>query len=140
LSALSFEAVKVRITQNKQGVYLVLSVHPDEVPEDLLRSWVGTRYYCAMVGIQDDETPAPHKPITKKSHGQKFVDRAGIMAREKEFWKFSEVDNEADASEFIRNFCNIHSRSELKNNEFAQILFENINDKYNQWYEKNGKQ
>ena len=62
------------------------------------------------------------------------------MAREKEFWKFSEVDNEADASEFIRNFCNIHSRSELKNNEFAQILFENINDKYNQWYEKNGKQ
>ena len=111
MSALSFEAVKVRITQNKQGVYLVLNVHPDEVPEDLLRSWVGTRYYCAMVGIQDDETPAPHKPITKKSHGQKFVDRAGIMAREKEFWKFSEVDNEADASEFIRNFCNIHSRS-----------------------------
>ena len=139
MSALSFEAVKVRITQNKQGVYLVLNVHPDEVPEELLRSCVGQRYYCALVGIQEDETPVPHQPIRKKTSGQKYVDRAGIMAREKEFWEFAEVENEEDASEFIRSFCNIHSRSELKNNEFAQILFDDINKKYNKWYEQNDK-
>jgi|TARA_R110000796_G_scaffold90631_4_gene194548 hypothetical protein len=139
MSALSFEAVKVRITQNKQGVYLVLNIHPEDIPEELLRSWVGQRYYCALVGIQDDETPVPHKPITKKTQGRKYVDRAGIMAREKEFWKFAGVDSEEDASEFIRNFCNIHSRSELKRNEFAQILLEEINNKYNKWYEKQAK-
>ena len=61
------------------------------------------------------------------------------MAREKEFWEFAEVENEEDASEFIRSFCNIHSRSELKNNEFAQILFDDINKKYNKWYEQNDK-
>ena len=61
------------------------------------------------------------------------------MAREKEFWKFAGVDSEEDASEFIRNFCNIHSRSELKRNEFAQILLEEINNKYNKWYEKQAK-
>ena len=54
MSALSFEAVKVRITQNKQGIYLVLNIHPSDVPEELLRSWVGQRYFCAMVGIEDE--------------------------------------------------------------------------------------
>ena len=136
MGALSFEAVKVRITQNKQGVYLVLNIHPDDIPEELLRSWVGQRYYCALVGIQDDETPVPNKPFKKKTTGKKFVDRAGILARDKSFWKFCKVSKEEDASEFIRQFCNIQSRSELRTNEFAQILFEDINNRYNHWFEK----
>jgi len=136
VGALSFEAVKVRITQNKQGVYLVLNIHPEDIPEELLRSWVGQRYYCALVGIQDDETPMPQNPIRKKTTGKKFVDRAGILARDKSFWKFCKVSKEEDASEFIRQFCNIQSRSELRTNEFAQILFEDINNRYNHWFEK----
>ena len=136
MGALSFEAVKVRITQNKQGVYLVLNIHPEDIPEELLRSWVGQRYYCALVGIQDDETPIPNKPFKKKTTGKKFVDRAGILARDKSFWKFCDVKKEEDASEFIRQFCNIQSRSELRTNEFAQILFEDINNRYNHWFEK----
>jgi len=114
----------------------VLNIHPEDIPEELLRSWVGQRYYCALVGIQDDETPVPNKPFKKKTTGKKFVDRAGILAREKTFWKFCDAKKEEDASEFIRQFCNIQSRSELRTNEFAQILFEDINNRYNHWFEK----
>jgi len=140
VGALSFEAVKVRITQNKQGIYLVLNIHPNDAPEELLRSWVGQRYFCAMVGIEDDETPVPTKNtpnlLKKKTTGQKYVDRAGIFARDKLFWRFSKTDSEEDASEFIRRWCNIHSRSELKVNTFAQILFEAISTKFNDWCEE----
>ena len=56
-AAVHFEAVKIAATQNKDGYVLKLSIHPNEVPESLMRDWVGSRYTVAMVKMDDDQTP-----------------------------------------------------------------------------------
>ncbi len=47
--ALQFEARKVALKQDRTGFILTLSLHPDEVPEEILRDFVGARYACAVV-------------------------------------------------------------------------------------------
>jgi hypothetical protein len=46
---------------------LTLSIHPDEIPTELLRDFVGARYACALVRIQDDETPTPYTNRVQKA-------------------------------------------------------------------------
>jgi len=52
---LQFECRKVALKQDRTGFVLTLALHPDEIPEELLRDFVGSRYGCVMVRIQDDE-------------------------------------------------------------------------------------
>ncbi len=56
-AAMNFEAVKVSMSQDKNGITLRLSVHPNDCPKELHTDWVGTRYMVAMVRLQDDDTP-----------------------------------------------------------------------------------
>jgi hypothetical protein len=56
--ALQFEARKVALKQDRTGFVLTLALHPDEIPEELLRDFVGARYACALVRFQDDENPS----------------------------------------------------------------------------------
>jgi transposase len=44
MKTLQFEGVKVALKQDKTGYVLNLSMHPDDVPEELLRDFVGARY------------------------------------------------------------------------------------------------
>lgn len=65
--ALQFEARKVAMKQDRTGYVLTLSLHPDEVPEEILRDFVGTRYACAVVRIQDDETATEYNNRVKRA-------------------------------------------------------------------------
>ena len=56
-AAFHFEAVKVSWRQDKDGYKLTLAVHPDNTPDELMRSWIGSRYQVAMVEIDDNEQP-----------------------------------------------------------------------------------
>jgi hypothetical protein len=44
-----FEAVKVSMKQDNSGYVLTLRIHPDEVPEEILRDFVGARYMAVLV-------------------------------------------------------------------------------------------
>mgnify|MGYP003658701148 CR=1 FL=1 len=57
MDTLQFEAVKMAIKQDKNGYALTLSVHPDMIPEGLLRDFVGSRYQVVMVRINENEQP-----------------------------------------------------------------------------------
>ena len=74
--ALQFEARKVALKQDRTGFVLTLSIHPDEIPVELMRDFVGARYGCALVRIQDDESPTPY--IYR-------VQKAGMLCRERSF-------------------------------------------------------
>jgi hypothetical protein len=52
-----FEAVKVAIKQDKTGYVLTLSIHPDEIPEEVMRDFVGARYQVVMVRLNGEEKP-----------------------------------------------------------------------------------
>jgi len=132
--ALQFEARKVALKQDRTGFILTLSLHPDEVPEEILRDFVGARYACAVVRIQDDESP---------THYDNRVQKAGMLCRESWFHRFLdevyEMTNttESKAIRFLHDICGISSRTELNGNKEAQKAFDDLVEEYEQWSQKN---
>jgi hypothetical protein len=113
--ALQFEARKVALKQDRTGFVLTLAIHPDEVPEELLRDFVGARYGCAVVRIRDDESA---------THYDNRVQKAGMLCRDPHFQEFMECDNEADTAHMLCKRCGITSRTELHGNILAKQYFD----------------
>ncbi len=119
--ALQFEARKVALKQDRTGFILTLSVHPDEIPEELMRDFVGARYACALVRIQDDESPTPYN---------NRVQQAAILCKRETFWEFLDVKSEDEAAESLCGYLGIQSRSELNGNKVAQERFDEMVKRY----------
>lgn len=119
--ALQFEAKKVALKQDRTGFILTLCLHPDQIPEELLRDWVGARYACAMVRLQDDETATPYS---------NRVQKAAILCKRETFQQFLGVDDEASAAALLCDQCGVESRAELNGNKKAQALFDALVKEY----------
>ena len=113
--ALQFEARKVALKQDRTGYVLTLSLHPDEIPVELLRDFVGSRYGCALVRIQDDESPTPYS---------NRVQQAGMLCRQEDFQDFLGTADEHGAAAELCKRCGINSRTELNGNEEAQMALD----------------
>lgn len=128
--ALQFEARKVAMKQDRTGFVLTLSIHPDELPEELIRDFVGARYGCALVRIQDDESPMPY--VNR-------VQKAGMLCRNPSFQEFiaerlvGHSVNEDQAAAALCKQCGITSRSELNGNAKAQEMFDAIALDFEHW-------
>lgn len=124
---LQFEARKIALKQDKTGFTLALSIHPDELPDALIRDFVGSRYVCVMVRLQDDESPTKY---------DNRVTRAGILCRDESFQKFmsdvylAEAQSEEAAAAQLCKQCGISSRTELNGNHLAQALFDELVREY----------
>jgi len=57
VEGVSFEAVKTSMMQDKNGTNIRLTIHPNDVPQDLHKDWVGSRYMVVMVKVNEDGTP-----------------------------------------------------------------------------------
>ena len=121
---LQFEARKVALKQDRSGFVLTLSIHPDEIPEELLRDFVGARYGVAMVRIQDDESPTQYN---------NRVQKAGMLCRDMNFQTFMKVNGEQRAAQKLCEMCGIASRSELNGNTNAQAAFDEILKDFEEW-------
>ena len=115
--ALQFEARKVALKQDRTGFILTLALHPDEVPEEILRDFVGARYACALVRIQDDESPTEYS---------NRVAKAGMLCRDPDFQEFLLCDNETDAAHLLCKRCGIESRTELHGKVDAKAKFDEL--------------
>jgi hypothetical protein len=130
MNALQFEAVKVALKQDRTGFVLTLSIHPDEIPAELMRDFVGARYGVAMVRIQDDETATSYDNRVK---------RAGLLCRTREFqvWLCEQGHavhkDEQEAVDAVYAICGIKSRTELNGNEAAKEQFDNMVEEYEHW-------
>lgn len=128
--ALQFEARKVAMKQDRTGFVLTLSIHPDDLPEELIRDFVGARYGCALVRIQDDESATPY---TNR------VAKAGMLCREIDFQQYLLntgliLDkSEASAADAVCEACGIDSRSALNGNQKAVALFDELVLGYETW-------
>jgi len=128
METLNFEGLKLKLTQDGTGFVLSLRIHPDQIPEPLVRDFVGARYMVAMVRINDDEEPTAYKKTRST--------QAGMLCKNPAFQQFL-VDqgyaakaDEIDATNALYEICGIHSRSELNGKgqkEFDQLL-EDYND------------
>jgi len=130
-----FEAKKVALKQTKDGHILTLSIHPDEIPEEILRDFVGARYMVVMVRLADTEVPFNRDEFV----GAKLVKSAGIMCRNEQFWEFLHSEgnifkkNEKETTEWLYDYLNVPSRSDLKTNLKAQQLFEELIQEFKTW-------
>jgi len=115
--ALQFEARKVALKQDRTGFVLTLAIHPDECPEEILRDFVGARYGCALVRIQDDESATPYN---------NRVQSAGMLCKQPTFQDFLDVDSEAAAAAELCKRCGIESRTELHGNAVAKMIFDDL--------------
>lgn len=101
-----------------------------------MRDFVGSRYGVVMVRINEHEEPLDRE---EEFGGAKAVRLAGILCKESDFWEFLYDDlqimekNEKEASEWLRNYLNVTSRSEIKTNPEAQHLLDKINKDYLRW-------
>ena len=48
-----FEGLKTGFRQNKDGYVLSLAIHPDDVPSELMKDFVGSRYMVVMVRLAE---------------------------------------------------------------------------------------
>jgi hypothetical protein len=119
--ALQFEARKVALKQDRTGFVLTLAIHPDECPEEILRDFVGARYGCALVRIQDDESATPYS---------NRVQKAAMLCKEPKFHDFLEVNTENKAAVELCKRCGIESRTELHGNEVAKQIFDDLVKEY----------
>ncbi len=131
-----FEARKIALKQTKEGHVLNLAIHPDEIPDEILRDFVGARYMVVMVRLADTEVPMVRN---EEYAGVKLVKQAGMLCRETQFWDYlydqGEIfeRNEDHAVGWLCNYLSVLSRTELKTNQKAQHLFEQLNKEYKTW-------
>lgn len=130
-----FEGKKIALKQTKDGYAMTLAIHPDDVPDELLRDFVGARYMVVMVRLADNEEPLNREEYA----GAKYVKSAGMICRDPDFWNYMEYEGlvfekkENAVAEALCGYCDINSRSELKTSPDAQMLFKRLIGDFEAW-------
>lgn len=133
---IQFEAIKTALKQSKDGYMLSLAVHPDEIPDDLMRDFVGSRYVVVMVRLGDDEMPMVRE---EEFPGDAAVKMAGILCRDPQFWEWLNkkewlIDqSEKACTEWLVSYLSIESRKELKTDKDARDLFNRLRKSFDAW-------
>jgi hypothetical protein len=130
---MKFEAIKTSMRQDGKGTYLTLTIHPDEVPVDLLAARPGRRYMIGMLAIDDHDQPIKGKDMEE---GERAVQSAGMLSRNMKFQKWMDHKgyafgiSEGECAEGIKQFCGVESRAELKDNREARALFIKLREEF----------
>lgn len=136
MKTLNFEAIKVALKQDKTGYVLTLSMHPDDIPEELLRDFVGARYQVVMVRVNEHEQPLDRQA---EYEGDRAVRIAGLLCRDPAFAEFL-VDTGNmfqasinEAATWLRDELGLDSRAELKANHEARLRLDTIYKEFVAW-------
>ena len=136
MKTIQFEGVKVALKQDKTGYVLTLSMHPDDIPEELLRDFVGARYQVVMVRLDSNEKPMDPQ---EEFAGDRAIRIAGMLCRDPKFWEFlyarSDIPTKdyESATQWLRFYLDLESRSQLKTNVEAQSQLDKLYREYSSW-------
>jgi hypothetical protein len=136
METLNFEAIKIGLKQSKDGFVLTLAVHPDDIPDDLTRDFIGSRYQVVMVRLGDDDQPLSREGEFPGDHAVKM---AGILCRDPDFWRWLNdremlmEKNEKACTEWLTSYLSIESRKELKTDTEARNLFNQLKRSFDAW-------
>jgi hypothetical protein len=136
VDTIQFEGIKTALKQTKDGYSLTLAVHPDDLPQDLMRDFVGARYMVVMVRLGDNEQPMDRE---QQYPGDAAVKYAGMICRDPEFWQWLYEKEwlfektERACTEWLTSYLDIESRTELKKNQEARDLFNRLKASFDSW-------
>lgn len=134
-----FEAVKVAMKQDKTGYILTLCVHPDELPEAIIRDFVGARYQVVVVRLTEDEQPMNRE----QELGRDSVRAAGMLCRDQEFWRFLKEagqvfdEDEESAIEWLKHELGVISRSDIPKSQIAINKLNGVKQEFTLWKQEN---
>jgi hypothetical protein len=130
-----FESVKVSMKQDNSGYVLTLRIHPDEVPEEILRDFVGARYMTVLVRLTEEE-----RPMNREAElGRDMVRVAGMLCRDPMFWDFLDESSaifeksEAEATDWMQTYLKVESRSEIAKSKQAIDKLIGMKTEFNTW-------
>tara|TARA_R110000824_G_scaffold239542_4_gene428206 strand:- start:4161 stop:4637 length:477 start_codon:yes stop_codon:yes gene_type:complete len=139
---LKFEAVKTSFRQTRDGYHLTLVLHPNDVPNELYTSWVGTRYQCVMVELNDEDKPVEREGVEE---GRRAVATAAQLCRSDKFQIFIgqlcpkpgdkllppyDLTTEDATAARLRHLCGVESRGEFADNELARVELEKLKQRF----------
>jgi len=140
METIQFECLKVALKQDKTGYILTVSIHPDMIPEALLRDYVGARYQAVLVRLDSNEQPMDRQD---EFAADRSIRISGMLGRNPEFWEYlfslgeiSTKDYET-AKQWMRFHLEIESLSYLKTNVLAQTKLDKLYRDYTSWKQVN---
>lgn len=158
-NGMAMEAKKHGMRQAQDGHWTVtFTVHPEDLPADLMIAGMGTRYALTLFEVLDNEdlkltATEPQEaadneakeddraPPEKRKWGKvRPSNQAGIICDAADFPVFvSETypdhwaDANANPARFVRNWCNIESRSQLDVPSSATDIWNDLQRAYRAW-------
>ena len=142
------EAMKISLRQEADGIIVAFRIHPDDLPTDLLRARINSRFTLNFEQIGDDELPVRTHPVMKAVESKKKQDanvmRAGIACGERKFqhflkqaypeqWKDQTGKNADKAAAVLRYVTDVDSRADLASNPEALAQFDRLLGRYEMW-------
>ena len=138
-NAISLEVKKDGLRQRQSGDWVlslvIAAVHMDA---RITGAAMGTRYQCALVEIDDNETPVDD-PEKQKWRDLGPVKQAAMRCRDPVFWAFLEEEKHVpaqsmeDAADSVRKLCDVPSRADLAINTAARMTWFGIDHHFQAW-------
>ena len=130
-----FEAVKVGMKQDNTGYILTLRIHPDEIPEEIVRDFVGSRYMTVMVRLNEDERPMNREAELAKD----MVRISGMLCRDTKFWEFLSESGEIigktekEATSWLKTYLKVESRADIAKSQQAVEKMLGLKQEFASW-------
>jgi len=130
-----FEAVKVGIKQDNSGYILTLRIHPDELPEEIMRDFVGSRYLTVMVRLNEEERPMNREQELARD----MVRISGMLCRDPGFWQFLQESDqiiersEKEATSWLKAYLKVESRADISKSQQAVEKMLGIKQEFVSW-------
>lgn len=135
METIQFESVKVGMKQDNSGYILTLRIHPDEVPEVIMRDFVGSRYLTVMVRLNEEERPMNREQELAKD----MVRVSGMLCRDPDFWQFLQESGEIieksdkEATEWLKRYLKVESRADISKSQEAVEKMLGIKREFGSW-------
>jgi len=146
-NAIPLEAKKDGLRQRQSGDWVLhLVIAAVDMDTRIAQAPMGTRYQCALVEINDDETP---KHNAARQHWRELgpTKQAGMRCQDPLFWAFlaeelhfPEIHNEQLAAQCVREICGVTSRSDLSKplHSEARQMWQETDNHFQAWRARDG--
>jgi hypothetical protein len=145
-NSISIEVKKDGLQQRQGGDWVLrLTVQAIDMHQTIVNAPMGQRFACALVEINDDETPVDHKAMERdKWRALGAARQAGMRCKDPVFMAYlveefgKQIDNEDDCAQIVRSMCSVESRSDLDKVGFSQarIKWHDIDFGFQAWKAK----
>jgi hypothetical protein len=159
-AALQLEVKKDGLQQRQNGAWVLrLSVHPNDMPMEVMKAPMGTRFVCVLVEIDENEEPKggdahaqlqsvidtpPVQPreVGRASPEKRLAQRAGKLCNDPVFRlymaeQFTVYPNRNltvdEAAHLLREVCGVGSRADIIPDTPAGDKFEKIYSRFIAW-------